>query len=147
MQPFSCSFMVPQPDLRSERSRYMSRHLDQTGPNVTIGNQSGFIRLRRKLTSQLHLSLSAPHTPLRASACPGSRGFAVLVSPGQTRSRADSGSLPCHEQQRFITSALLPSLTLLPFDAIFLFLQRSPPVTLKHLFLFNTVFWVEFQFF
>lgn len=50
----------------------------------------------------------------------------VLVSPERSRSRADCGSLPCPEQPRFITSALLLSLSLLPFDAIFLFLQRSP---------------------
>lgn len=40
MQLFSCFSTVTQPDLGSQRSQYMSRHLDrQTGPNITIGNQ------------------------------------------------------------------------------------------------------------
>lgn len=49
MRLFSCSSMVTQPDLRSQGSQYMSRHLDrQTGPNITVGNQrSQFYRSER----------------------------------------------------------------------------------------------------
>lgn len=75
MQPFSCYFMVPQSDLRSERSRYMSRHLDQTGPNVTVGNPSGFYQTEEEAgVPALSLSSSAPHTLLSVSACRGSSG-------------------------------------------------------------------------
>lgn len=142
--------MVPQPDLRSDRSRYMSRHLDQTGPSVTIGTRVAFTRPRRELMSQLHLSLPAPHTQFQASACPGPSSCAVPVSPGLepgpelalaacrvTSSRGLSLPLISDSSSLWRCFPLPPKVSL----------YWPPPVTLKHLFLFNSFLGVEFQFF
>lgn len=104
MQLFSCSFLVPQSDLRLERSRYMSRHLDQTGPNMTIAITELVLsdwersQSSRFICLYLHLSWCC-----MVQAVPGPVGLQF----GCHQSRSDCGSLPCHEHQRFITSALL----------------------------------------
>lgn len=104
MQLFSCFFMVPQPDLRLERSRYMSRHLVQTGPNMTIGNRSWFYQTEKEA--------NVPGSSVFICTSHGAAWFRLsqvrwVCGSGVNRSRSDSGSLPCHEHQRFITSALL----------------------------------------
>lgn len=117
-----------------------SRH-DQREPELVLSDWE-----RSQSSSFLRLYLPLTYCPT-SQAVPGPPGLRFLCH----QSRSDSGSLPCHEHRRFITSPLLPSLCLLPFDTTFLFLLRSSFIGLLQshshtFFYFSTLFLVEFQF-
>lgn len=120
-----------------------SQH-DQREPELVLSDWA-----RSQSSSFLCLYLLLTYCSV-SQAVPGPAGLQFLCH----QSRSDSGSLPCHEHGRFTTSPLLPSLCLLPFNTISLFLLRSSFIGLLQscsntFFYFSTLFfffWLNFRF-
>lgn len=93
MHIFSCSSWATQTDLRSEGSRYMSRHLDQ--PSITIGNQrTQFYQFQQDLVAHKQPAFSLPSTP-QPPPSPRPSQFQQVCGVDPTRPCSDQASATC----------------------------------------------------